>query len=151
MAFLIFFAFSLFLLIIFLDRYMMHKAVKNKLQKILNLEEKIVLIKENVKSETFTVGLKNHRYHFRKSDLYFFDNAFVIIGFYKIVGVKTYTCIIVFSDGNDLDTKDLKTFNLNSSNNDIYIEFGKASFTSTNVSVRLKNISKEEKQLIKIK
>ena len=129
----------------------MHKAVKNKLQKILNLEEKIVLIKENVKSETFTVGLKNHRYHFRKSDLYFFDNAFVIIGFYKIVGVKTYTCIIVFSDGNDLDTKDLKTFNLNSSNNDIYIEFGKASFTSTNVSVRLKNISKEEKQLIKIK
>lgn len=49
MAFLIFFAFSLFLLIIFLDRYMMHKAVKNKLQKILNLEEKIVLIKENVK------------------------------------------------------------------------------------------------------
>jgi len=130
---------------------MMHKAVKNKLQKILNLEEKIVLIKENVKSETFTVGLKNHRYHFRKSDLYFFDNAFVIIGFYKIVGVKIYTCIIVFSDGNDLDTKDLKTFNLNSSNNDIYIEFGKASFTSTNVSVRLKNISKEEKQLIKIK
>jgi len=130
---------------------MMHKSVKTKLQKFLKLESKIVLIKENVKSETFTIGLKNHRYHFRKSDLYFFDNAFVIIGFYKIVGVKIYSCIIVFSDGNDLNTKDLKTFNLNSSNNDVYIEFGEASFTSTNVSIRLKNLSEDEKQLIKFK
>ena len=53
-----------------------------------------------------------------------------------------------FNKADEIVTPD--RLNLNSTNREVYIEFGKASFTSTNVSIRLKNLSEEEKQLIKI-
>jgi hypothetical protein len=54
----------------------------------------------------------------------------------------------IFNKVDEIVTPD--RLNLNSTNREVYIEFGKASFTSTNVSIRLKNLSEEEKQLIKI-
>lgn len=135
----------------------MHNQVKTKLEQILNLGKTNLLKKENVSSQTFTVGLRNFRYHFRKSDLYFYDDAFVIVGFYKIFKIKVYSCIILISNTEQFDSnkglknilvKNLKNFNLRSSNNSVYIEFGEASFASTNISVRLKNLSENEKQAI---
>lgn len=135
----------------------MHNQVKTKLERILNSKKEYLLKKENVITETFTVGLRNSRYHFRKSDLYFFENAFVIVGFYKIFKIKVYSCIILISNKEEFTSdeslhniliKNLKKFNNQSSNNSVYVEFGEASFTSTNISVRLKNLSEQEKQAI---
>lgn len=137
----------------------MHNQVKTKLERILNLEKKLLLKKENVRCETFTIGLRNFRYHFRRADLYFLDNTFIIIGFYKFFEIKLYSCLIIISENNVLSNeeslkdnliKELKIFNLHSSNNNIHIEFGEASFTSTNVTIRLKNLSEKEKKLIKL-
>lgn len=159
MNYLFIFALLIFFLIIYLDRSYAHKTVVKELNKLKNLKSRIKLEKFDIKCSNFTSGRKNLGFHYRKADLFFLEDAFIVAGFYKIFSLKVYRSIAVF-------TKDIEKFksifnkadeivtpdrlNLNSTNREVYIEFGKASFTSTNVSIRLKNLSEEEKQLIKI-
>ncbi|WP_162128245.1 hypothetical protein [Flavobacterium phycosphaerae] len=112
--------------------------------------DKILSVKKSVKSETVTSGRKNVGYLFRKCDLIFLENGLVIIPFYNIGKYKIYTNFFFISDNSLVGVGKLKRFNLNSFGNDVYIEFGESSFTSTNVEIRLKNLTQEEKSLINI-
>lgn len=107
-------------------------------------------MKNSVKAETFTSGRKNYSFHFRKCDLIFLKKGIVIIPFFNIGKHKFYKEILFINVDSVAGIGKLKKINLNSFGNDVYLEFGEASFTSTNVEIRLKNLTEEEKKLINI-
>ncbi len=49
----------------------------------------------------------------------------------------------------DIKITALRNINLNSFNEDVYIEFGFSKINDTNVEIRLKNLSEEYKTIIK--
>lgn len=153
------FVFTIFFILIYLDRSYSHKIVRKELHKLINIKNKICLEKFNVKCSTFTSGRKNLGFHYQKADLYFMEDAFIIIGFYTIFSKKIYRSILILTNElefyrsifNKADEVTIPNrLNTDSSNKDVYIEFGKSSFTSTNVSIRLINLSDSEKKLIRL-
>ena len=159
MNYLFIFPLAIFFTIIFLDRSYSHRIVRKELKKLNEIESRIKLSKFNVTCSNFTSGRKSLGFHYRKADLYFLYDAFIVVGFYTIFSMKIYRSLLVL-------TKEIETYkaifnkadeiitpnqlNLNSTSREVYIEFGKASFNSTNVSIRLKNLTDSEKKLIKI-
>lgn len=112
--------------------------------------EDILAEKYNVKSHTSTIGMKNQAFIFNKFELLFLKNAFVIIGFRKIINNKIY-CSLFFIERNAvLGFGPIIRFNANSFNGDVYIEFGEATFKTTNVTLQLKELTAEYKKLITI-
>ncbi|MBB5334703.1 hypothetical protein [Chryseobacterium koreense] len=159
MSYLFIFVFSIFCFIIYLDRSYSHRIVRKELEKLAKFQSKICLKKFNVKCSTFTSGRKNLGFHYRKADLYFMEDAFIIVGFYTLFSKKIYRSILILTNEIELykqvfNKADEITIpnqlNIKSSNGEVYIDFGKPSFTSTNVLIRLKYLSDFEKKLIKI-
>ncbi|WP_155845830.1 hypothetical protein [Chryseobacterium gregarium] len=159
MNYLVIFTFIIFFIIIYLDRSYSDKIVRKELQKLVEIHSKICLEKFNVKCSNFTSGRKNLGFHYRKADLYFIEDAFIIVGFYTLCTKKIYRSMLILTNEMEsyksiFDRADEITapnqLNINSSNGEVYIDFGKSSFTSTNVSIHLKNLSDSEKKLITI-
>lgn len=113
-------------------------------------QDKILREKSDVDCETSTSGLKNGKYLFTKCDLIFLENALAIIASRKIGRLKLYSNLIFVENNIALGHGSVKRFNLNSFHGNVYIEFGESGFTSTNVTVQLKNLTPEEKNLINI-
>ncbi len=154
-----FIIFPIFLIVIFYDRFYSHKKVIVELQRLKNIQFKLIAKKENVKCNTMTSGRKNIGFLYRKADLYFMNDALIIAGYFNFMQRKVYRSLLIatksleFYKENFVNTDEIivpKKLNLNSFNDDVYIEFGESSFTSTNVEIRLKNLTKEEKMKIKI-
>jgi len=159
MNFIIILFFAFFLLIIYLDRSYANRIVKNEIKKLNKLENRVIYQKINASCSNFTSGRKKLGFHYRNADLYFLEDAFIIVGSYFIFSKKIFRSFLVlthhvedyksiFSRADNVLTP--KRLNLKSSNGEVYIEFGEASFTSTNVSIRLKNLSEAEKERINI-
>ncbi|HEX8561952.1 MAG TPA: hypothetical protein VF676_03125 [Flavobacterium sp.] len=131
-------------------------AVENQIKNISNLGDKILGEKLCVQCEVNTVGLRDRSFIFERADLLFLNDALILIGYYHFFKRKIYKPLIVLSQEKVFYRKSLpgarvfviKNFNLNSFNGDVYLEFGEASFTKTNVEIRLKHLSEEEKRLI---
>ena len=154
-----FIIFPIVFLIIFFDRFYSHKKVVQELQKIKKMEFKLIAKKENVRCSTMTSGRKKIDSLYRKADLYFMNDALIIAGYYNFLQRKIYKNLLIatqeleFYKDNFENADEIiipKKLNLNSFNNDVYIEFGESSFTSTNVEIRIKNLTNEEKMQIKI-
>lgn len=159
MHYLYIFVFILFFILIYLDRSYAHRIVRKEIKKLEKTQNKVIYQKFNVKCSTFTVGRKSLGFHYKNADLYFNTDAFIIVGYYYLFSKKIYRSFLIlthhldyykaiFSKADEVTIP--KKINLNSSKGEVYIEFGEASFTSTNVSIRLKNISETEKKLINI-
>ncbi|WP_405230768.1 hypothetical protein [Capnocytophaga stomatis] len=89
--------------------------------------------------------------------MYFYENALVIAGYFKIGKYKSYKTVLFLSNDNNLilnrhniEVKTAKKVNLSSFNNDVYIEFIIPSFIEKSVEIRLKHLSEEEKKQIRI-
>ncbi|HUH25123.1 MAG TPA: hypothetical protein VLY87_00720 [Flavobacterium sp.] len=133
------------------------RNVKNEINNIQKLSLKLIHEISDVKCETFTSGARNVNYLFRTADLYFYENAFLVVGFFKIGKYKFYRSALLFSNNEILKNNKQsikiispKSMNLNSFNKDVYIEFGESNFTNTNVEIRIKNLKEEDKNLLKI-
>ena len=82
----------------------------------------------------------------------------LIIGFVKLGKFKLYKRVYIITQNEIAYSKKFigakvfkpKKINLNSFNNDIFIECGESSFTTTSYDFRLKNLSDGEKSFIKI-
>lgn len=151
--------FMIFLILIYLDRLSSHRTVRKEILKLNKIQDKIRSEKFNIKCSTFTIGRKNLGFHYRNADLYFSEDAFIIVGYYYLFSKKIYRSFLILTTHPDYykaifnqadEVTVPKQLNMNSSNGEVYIEFGQASFTSTNVSIRLKNLSEDEKKLIRI-
>lgn len=145
----------IFFLVVFLFFYMNTKRRNNEIEKKIAfnddlLSDQIVARKNFVKCETYTSGRKTSAYRFNTCDLIFLKDSFVIIGYDDFGNSKNFTNYLKFTNGLVNDRDKLKKINLNSFGNDVYIEFGESSFSSTNVEIRLKNLTEEEKKLIKV-
>ena len=141
-------------LILSITIFMISKTTRNhKVKKqidILNddLKDQIISRKNFVKCETFTSGRRTSAYRFNYCDLIFFKESFLIIGYDKYGNSKSFVKKIFISKGIVNKTEKLKKINLHSFGNEVYIEFGESSFSSTGVEIRLKGLSEEEKKLI---
>lgn len=148
--------FSTFYGFIFFLQSQNSKVVKKEITKIKNLNLILNLSLQSVKCKTFTSGAPDSKYSFKSADLYFYKNAFLIVGYFKIRKYKFYKTAIFLSNDNELKNKQNirvivpKKINLNSFNKEVYIEFGESSFSETNVEVHLKNLNEEQKKLIQI-
>lgn len=145
----------IFFLVVFLFFYMNTKRRNNEIEKKIAfnddlLSDQIVARKNFVKCETYTSGRKTSAYRFNTCDLIFLKDSFVIIGYDDFGNSKNFTNYLKFTNGLVNDRDKLKKINLNSFGNDVYIEFGESSFSSTNVEIRLKNLTEEKKKLIKV-
>jgi len=110
--------------------------------------EDIIAEKYNVKCSSFVSGMKNYRLQFKKCDLIFLKNALVIISFRQVLSRKLYSNLFFIEQNIVLGVGPIKSFNANSFNGEVYIEFGESSFNSTNVCLHLKHLTDEEKKLI---
>ncbi|GIM61021.1 hypothetical protein ACF3OB_06870 [Capnocytophaga canis] len=137
------------------------RTARKKLNKIKDLGLKLNYTLYSVKCETFIsgggAGRGQHKYRFRLADLYFYENALVIAGYFKIGKYKSYKTVLFLSNDNKLilnrhniEVKTPKKVNLNSFNSDVYIEFIISNFIETIVEIRLKHLSEEEKKQIRI-
>lgn len=132
------------------------KVVKKEITKIQNLNLNLNLNLQSIRCKTFTSGELNSIYLFKLADLYFYENAFLIVGYFKIGKYKLYKTAILLSNDNELINNPYVTVtvpkktNLHSFNKDVYIEFGESSLSKTNVEVLIKNLNEEQKKLIKI-
>lgn len=120
---------------------------------------KFIAKMENVSCNSMTSGKIKIGFLYRKADLYFMNDALIIAGYCNFMQRKLYRIILIatksleFYKDNFVNSDEIivpKKLNLNSFNDDVFIEFGESSFTSTNVEIRLKNLTKEEKMQIKI-
>ncbi len=140
-----------FVLLVFFSYKNSHKDALKQISFIREkYHDKILLEKSDVHCETSTSGLKNGKYLFTKCDLIFLENALAIIASRKIGKLKLYSNLIFVENNIALGHGAIKRFNLNSFHGNVYIEFGESGFTSTNVTVQLKNLTLEEKKLINI-
>jgi hypothetical protein len=105
-----------------------------------DINDEIVSRKNFVKCETFTSGRRTSAYRFNYCDLIFFKESFLIIGFDKYGNSKSFVKKIFISNGIVNKTERLKKINLHSFGNEVYIEFGESSFSSTSVEIRLKGL-----------
>ena len=113
-------------------------------------QDQMLLEKSNVSCNSNTLGLKNGKYLFKKCNLIFLKNAFVIISYVKFGKYKLYTNLIFIENDIVLGHGPIKKFNLNSFNKDVHIEFGNPSFTSTLITIKLRQLTSDEKHLIPI-
>ncbi|WP_296150379.1 hypothetical protein [uncultured Flavobacterium sp.] len=146
--------FAVFFAVILFIKFTVNKSIL----KILTISVEPNYEKSNVKCETYASGARDNGYAFRKCDLKFFDDAFFIIGFMKIGRFKFYKRIFIITQ-NDISyykkfagakVFNPKKINLNSFNKDVFIECGESSFFKTNYEIRLKDLTDEEKNYIKI-
>ena len=150
--FVVFFGIALFI------KYSISNSVKNQFKNLEEIKSKLILEKYNVRSENITIGLRNTQFLFRKAELKFLDDAFFIFGYSKVFKYKFYSCLIILTHNENYYRKLFKgakivipkKVNLNSFDKDVYIEFGEAGFTTTSVEIRLKGLSDQEKEKIKI-
>lgn len=148
--------FSIFLFFAFALKWIEAKHTKEQLLGFQQISYQLLHKKEGVKCSNTTNGLKNGSFMFSYTDLYFYENAFIIVGYNRIFKKKLYHHIIILTNEKENYQKLFphatitlpKKFNPNSFGGDVYIEFGKFGFTSTNVTIRLKGLSEEEKELI---
>ena len=126
-----------------------------------NVFRNFEILKEvkNIKSFTFVTGRRNSIFRFRGVDLVMLDDAFFIFGFNSLGSLKFYKCLIILTENKKVYRSHFSTaqipemfkFNLNSFNNDVYIEFNEKSQFYSNVEIRLEKLTQEEKQFINIK
>lgn len=142
---------SAILLLVFFGAKLNHDQATKQLKTFREkFKTKITYEKKSVKAKTYTIGRKNSTYRFRKCDLIFFENGLAIVPFYNIGKYKCYSNFLLISDNLMIGEDKLKKIDLNASGNDVRIEFGEPSFFTTNVEIRLKNLTSDEKNLIKI-
>ncbi|MFT3793917.1 hypothetical protein [Flavobacterium sp.] len=113
-------------------------------------KDQILAEKKSVACSTYTVGLKNSRYLFRRCDLIFLEKGLVILPFYRIGKYKVMDYPMSISDNSLTAIGALKKFDLNSDSGNVFFEFGEAGFTTTCVGITLKGLTPEEKELIKV-
>lgn len=151
--------FSLFYIIIFFNRFYTHKRIVVELQKLNNIATKLIAKKKDVKCNTLTSGRKKVGFSYRNADLYFMNDALIVAGYFNFMKRKVYCSLLIATKELEFYTLNFvnadeviapKNINLNSFNNDVFLEFGESSFKSTNVDLRIKNLTVEEKKLINI-
>jgi hypothetical protein len=143
--------FALFFLIYFLSFKHRNRQIAQQISFIrVKHAEDLLVEKQDVKCQTSTLGLKNQAFIFNKCNLLFLKNAFVIIGFRKIMKRKIYCSLFFIERNTVLGFGPVKRFNVNSFNGEVYIEFGEATFKTTNVTLQLKELTAEYKKLIMI-
>ena len=133
------------------------RNVINELNNIQNSGLRLIRNINDVKCVTFLSGAKNKNYSFNKADLYLYENALLVVGYFKIGNYKFYKSALLFSQNERIinNQKNIKvispqSFNLHSFNDDVYIEFDESNFINLNVEIRLKNLNEDDKNLIQI-
>ena len=131
--------------------------MKRDILKITSSNHKLNLELNEVKCETYISGAKNTNFLFRRADLKFFEEYFLVIGYVQFRKYKFYKTAIIFTNKKIINSNlkaaifiKPKKINLNSFNKDVYIEFGKSKITDTNVEIRIKNLTEEQKKMINI-
>jgi len=138
--------------IVFLNTYVA-KQNKQKRQVLVDaFGDKFVFYKKYIKAEVFTSGRKNTSLIFNACHIYTTDDALFIFG-YKDLGVFTIDIapIIITNNSNHYYSASVvkpKKFNPHSFNQDVYIEFGESGWQTTNVEIRLKGLTNDEKQYL---
>lgn len=149
----------LFVLIVGGITMLLNQAEKVKYEKILtDVGDKIKISHPGVRCSTFGSGAKNSNYIFNRCDLYLTDDAAIIFGYTPLGQFKLLRSPIILtaSQARYLRFSLLSTviapgkLNVNSFNNEVFIEFGEAGWRTTNVEIRMKELSNEEKELIAI-
>ncbi len=128
---------------------------KKKQGKLLGLVvgNNYVFKKENIKCEIYKTGASKSGYRFNRCDLYVLDNAILITGRLNFLGIKMYSSSVIISKNPDKNLQysgfaeivKPSKINPDSFGGSVYIEFGEADWTTTNVNIILKGLSDEEK------
>ncbi|MBM7421156.1 MULTISPECIES: hypothetical protein [Chryseobacterium] len=135
------------------------QSVKGLKAQLFRNNTKVTKQLQNVKCFTFATGRRRENFRFNRADLVMTDDALFIFGFYKLAKLKFYQCLIILTDQKEYYTQHFESatipvlikFNLNSFNNDVYIEFGKSDSLYENIEIRLENLSAEDKNYIYLK
>ena len=156
---------SLFLLISFailLIVVFYRQRTKNIKATILEIErfladktEKEIL---DVKCVTSVLHGRNTNFLFNRADLYYTTDTFFICGYNKILNFRIEKCVIVVSR----NVSEIKSFfpkanflivkrlNIDSDNNEVFIEFYDEDFKDVITQIRLKGLTIEERNKINI-
>lgn len=156
--------FPIIFLILFLGVWLIiaqqkSQSVKGLKAQLFRNNTKVTKQLQNVKCFTFATGRRRVNFRFNRADLVMTDDAFFIFGFSRLGKFKLYQCLIILTDQKEYYAQhfesatipDLIKFNLNSFNNDVYIEFGKSDSLYENIEIRLENLSAEDKNYIYLK
>lgn len=111
----------------------------------------------NVACSAFNSGAKGGGFNFNRCDLYLIPNALVILGYTNIGPFKHLSPPIILTAEKEVYPTSFvyakvikpKKINLNSYHGEVYIEFEVKTWMTTNVEIRLKGISNENKETLK--
>ena len=149
--------FIFFLFAVFLIYFLNQQTRKENLIIVEAIKDTIVFSLTNVVCSTFKSGIKGGNFDFNRCDLYLNEDALIILG-YKKIGVFEYLSSPVIVVGNyeeyPLSFKSAKVMkpkkiNMNSFNNEVYIEFEVKGWMTTTLEIRLKHISFDNKEKLK--
>ncbi len=145
------------IIFVFLFNYLNNKKYAKQKQIIESLLRPDCLLHlKEVKCDTYATGAKNSGMQFGTCELFVIQDAIILQGYYKIFNLEINNIPIILSGNVDNFNKKFKDvfvikpkkINPYSYDNEVFIEFGEASFTETNIIVRLKNISDNDKIVI---
>ncbi|RCH56032.1 hypothetical protein DJ568_04600 [Mucilaginibacter hurinus] len=121
------------------------------------LKNKIVYDLPGIKCDFILIGQGRHDYRFNQCDIYVTDDALIVLG-YGFLLAKLHCRPLIFTKnvnhysyefpGANVIMPD--KFNPYSVDSEVYIEFGQAGFTSTNVTYNLKGIPEEGRKKMEI-
>jgi len=148
---------SLFILIAGSITLLLSQAQKARYKEIVaDIRNEVKIIHPGVRCSTFCSGAKNSKYIFNRCDLYLTDDAIILLGYLSIGRFKIFRSPIILTSIQarymhfSITSTVLapRKLNINSFSKEVFIEFGEAGWRTTNVEVRLKGLSNEEKELI---
>lgn len=148
--------FLTFILFLVLVKWMQSENIRDQFVGIDKNPFVLHLKKEGVECSNGVSGTGGKYFLFFYADLYFYENAFIIVGYKSLFKKKFYKQLIIITNEKETYQKlfpnatipTLRRFNPNSFGGDVHIEFGKASLSSSNINIRLKGLSEKEKELI---
>jgi len=152
--------FTCFIVIIITILYLSGKNILDVfLSKSSVLADKIIREKKNVKVDIFQINIKSWNFKFNKADLLFLVDGLILLGYLEFFGTKFYRSYIILT--NDIEfyktiypgsiVHSPKSLNLNSVNNDVYIELEFKQLLTGTAEIILKGLSSEDKKLINLK
>ncbi len=149
------------LILIVLSIFFFHersKAFHNSIEVINELSRTQELKKMiGTQCSTLVFGSRNTNYLFNRADLYIFDGAFLICGYYKLFNLKIFKTVFVVSK-NKIEHKKLfpkaefpivRTIH-NYIDRDLLIKLSDENFPSMTLEIRFKGLTKEQKELLNI-
>jgi len=138
--------FAFFIIFIGIVSMMQYIPNKKAAKNIANQFGKAVfLIKQAILADVYTYGARSGRFNrFKMCDLYFIDNAIIIIGYTKVFGETIYAPPLTLQKNDPSITK----LNTQSPGNDVYLEIVQAKATTPlNTQIHLKGLSDYERSL----